>query len=70
MHSFMDTQRKIERGVVAGYKRIEESVVSGYKKMEDGIVSGYKKIERGFVNTFLADDTDRSDEPAPDARQE
>jgi len=28
----MDTQRKIEKNVVSGYKKIEDGVVSGYKR--------------------------------------
>ncbi|MEA4891359.1 MAG: hypothetical protein VB085_02190 [Peptococcaceae bacterium] len=44
MRKFTDTQKKIEKGVAAGYK-----------KLEDGVVSGYKKIEDKFVDTFLSD---------------
>lgn len=33
-------------------KKIEEGVVSGYKKIEDGVVGGYKKIENGAVEGF------------------
>lgn len=35
-----ETNQKIEKAVVDGYKNIETSVVSGYQKMEDGIVIG------------------------------
>lgn len=47
----MDTQREIEKNVVAGYKAIE-----------NGGVSGYKKIEGKFVDTFLSDNGDAGDE--------
>lgn len=58
MNKFMQTQKKIEKAVVSGYKTIENGVVSGYKKIEDNVVSGYKKIENKFVETFLNDDSD------------
>jgi len=58
MSKFMDTQKKIEKNVVAGYKAIENGVVSGYKKVEDTFVSGYKKIEDKFVTAFLSDSDD------------
>lgn len=54
-------QRKIEKGVVSGFKKIEKTVVSGYKKIENGTVSGYKKIEDKFVDTFWEEDPRKSD---------
>ena len=43
-------------------KKIEEGVVSGYKKIEDGVVSGYKKIEDKFVDKFLRKDGETTEE--------
>ena len=57
MSKLMETQRKIEKGVVSAYQSIEDAVVGGYKKIEDCAVSGYKKIENKFVEAFtLADE--------------
>ena len=56
MSKLMDTQKKIEKNVVAGYQAIEDGVVSGYKAIENGAVTGYKKIEDKFVKTFLTED--------------
>lgn len=42
--------------VMETQKKIEEGVVSGYKAIEDGVVAGYKKIENKFVETFLPED--------------
>ena len=53
MNKFVETNNKIEKTVVSGYKSIENGVVSGYKLIEIGVVSGYKTIERKFVKTFL-----------------
>lgn len=58
MNKVMQTQKKIEKGVVAGYKKIENGVVTGYQKIEDGVVSGYKKMEDKFVEAFLTPDED------------
>lgn len=55
MSKIMDTQKKIEKNVVAGYKAIEDGVVSGYNAVEKTFVSGYKKIEDKFVKTFMTD---------------
>lgn len=52
MSKFEEMNKKIEEGVVTGYKKIEEGVVEGYKKIEEGVVSGYKKIEEGAVEGF------------------
>lgn len=64
MGKIIDTQKKIEKGVVAGYTAIEHGVVSGYKAIENGVVSGYKKIEDKFVDTFF--DKDPRDNKKPD----
>jgi hypothetical protein len=53
MGKFMDTQRKIEKGVVFAYKTVENGVVSGYKAIENGVVGGYKIIENRFTDAFL-----------------
>jgi len=45
MNKFMETNKKIEKAVVTGYKAIE-----------DGVVEGYKKIENKFVESFLTPD--------------
>jgi hypothetical protein len=70
MSKLADTQKKIEKGVVGGYKAIEKSVVSGYKSIETGVVSGYKKIEDKFVETFLTGDETKPDDSTEDAKQE
>ncbi|MDR2448092.1 MAG: hypothetical protein LBD58_12535 [Treponema sp.] len=54
MGKLMDTQRKIEKGVVSAYKAIENSAVAGYKKIENGVVAEYMKIENGFTDAFLS----------------
>jgi hypothetical protein len=54
MGKLMETQRKIEKGVVSGYKAIENGVVSGYKAVEDGVVSGYKKMEKKLGDPLVA----------------
>lgn len=46
------TEKKMEKGVVNGYKKIEKGVVEGYKKVEDGVVGGYKKIEKGAIEGY------------------
>lgn len=65
MNKLIETQKKIEKGVVTGYKAIENGVVSGYKAIENGAVSGYKKIKDKFVEAFLSgngeDDADNPD---------
>ena len=60
MNKFVETNNKIEKTVVSGYKSIENGVVSGYKLIENGVVSGYKTIEKRFVKTFLT--------PAPEQK--
>lgn len=45
--------KKIEDGVVGGYKRIENGVVGGYKRMEESVVGGFAKISDQFVDSFL-----------------
>ena len=52
----MDTQKRIGKNVVAGYKAIEDGAGSGHKTIESGVVTGYKKIEDKFVKTFLTED--------------
>ena len=61
MNKFMETQKKIEKGVVSRYKKIEESVMSDYKQVEDSVVTGYKKIEDKFVEMFLLDKSSSSE---------
>lgn len=70
MNKLMETEKKIERGVVAGYTKIEDGVVSGYKKIEDGVVSGYKKVEQKFVDAFLTPDEPESGSGKEDADDE
>lgn len=65
MSKMMDIQRKIEKGVVEGYKKIEDGAVNGYKKIENGVVGGYKKIESKFVETFLSEGHEEKKEDAP-----
>jgi hypothetical protein len=62
MSKLTETQKKVEKGVVTGYKAIENGVVSGYKAIEDGVVSGYKAIENKFVETFLTPEPDSGTE--------
>lgn len=70
MSKLMDTQRKIEAGVVSGYQKIEDGVVSGYKKIEGCFVSGYKRIEDKFVGAFLTDSANQSTGTASSAKKE
>ena len=53
MSRLLTIEKKIERGVVSGYKTIENGVVTGYRAIENGVVNGYKKIEDRFVEAFL-----------------
>jgi len=62
MSKAASTEKKIEQGVVTGYKAIENGVVTGYKAIENGVVKGYKKIEDKFVKAFLTDETNETDE--------
>jgi hypothetical protein len=55
MSKLMDTQKKIEKNVVAGYQALDGGVVSGYKSIESGVVTGYKRIGDKLVKTFLTD---------------
>jgi hypothetical protein len=43
MNILLETERRIENGIVAGYKAIENGVVSGYKKIEDKFVATFLK---------------------------
>ena len=54
MAKIADTNEKIAKAVVKGYKAIEDAVVGGYKAVEGAFVGGYKRVEDGFVDTFLA----------------
>ena len=54
MRKLADTNEKIAKAVVKGYKTVEETVVGGYKSVEGAVVGGYRKIEDGFVDKFLA----------------
>ena len=45
---------KIQKGVVAGYKKIEDGVVTGYKKMETGVVEGFGKVVDKCVEVLFA----------------
>ena len=47
-----ETNKKIEKAVVDGYKAVENAFVIGYKAVEDGVVKGYKKIEKAFIDAF------------------
>ena len=51
MNKFMETNKKIEKAVVGGYKAVE-----------DAFVGGYKKIENKFVDAFLTPDEPTQDE--------
>lgn len=54
MAKIADTNEKIAKAVVKGYKAVEGAVVGGYKAVEGAFVGGYKRVEDGFVGTFLA----------------
>ena len=43
-------------------KKIEKKVVGGYKKIEETVVEGYKKIENKFVDKFLRNDDETIEE--------
>ena len=53
MSKLTEMNKKIEEGVVGGYKKIEEGVVSSYKKVESGAVEGFQKITDKFVDAHL-----------------
>ena len=53
MANLKETNNKIEKGVVNGYKKIEENVVGGYKKIEKGVVEGFGKMSDKFVDKHL-----------------
>lgn len=55
MSKLMKVEKKIEKGVVSGYKAVEKGVLCGYLAVEEGFVSGYKKIEDKFVDAFLSE---------------
>lgn len=56
MSKFAETNEKIAKGVVEGYKKIEDGVVSGYKKIEDGVVTGFNKVTDTMVDKFFTKD--------------
>ena len=59
---YMEANKKIRDGVVAGYNKLEKGVVEGYNKLESGVVSGYTKIEDKFVARYLARDGETVEE--------
>lgn len=57
--------KKIEDGVVNGYKIIENGVVTGYKKIETGVVEGFNKVTDKCVEVLFA----KEGESVEDARK-
>ncbi len=57
-----DTNDKIAKKVVEGYKAVENTVTDSYKKVENVFTGGYKKIEDKFVNKFLRKDGETTEE--------
>lgn len=49
----VNTNQKIAKVVVDGYKKIEETVVESYKNIEISVVSGYNQIVNKFVDQYL-----------------
>ena len=43
-------------------QKIEKAVVGGYKNIESGVVSGYQKIEDKFIDAFLAEEGETTEE--------
>lgn len=60
----VETNEKIAKGVVGGYKKIEKGVVGSYRKIEEGAVGGFNKIADKFVDNFLT----REGETVEDAK--
>lgn len=54
MSKFAETNEKIAKGVVKGYKKIEDSVVDGYKKVENAFVEGFEKVTDKCVEKLFA----------------
>lgn len=50
MNTFLKTQKDIEKGVVAGYKKIERSVVAGYKKIENRFTDAFLRPDHETTN--------------------
>ena len=51
-------------------EKIEKTVVGGYKKIENTVVGGYKKIEDKFVDTFLKKDGETIEEAKQRVKEE
>ncbi len=62
MSKFAETNEKIAKTVVEGYKKIEDGVVSGYKKIETGAVEGFKKVSDKAVELLFAKDGETVEE--------
>jgi len=54
MSKIQETNEKIAKGVVNGYKKIETGVVEGYKKIETGVVEGFNKVSDKCVEVLFA----------------
>lgn len=54
MSKIAETNEKIAKNVVDGYKKIENGVVDGYKKIENGIVEGFEKVTDKCVEVLFA----------------
>ena len=54
MSKIADTNEKIAKTVVEGYKKIETGVVDGYKKIENGVVEGFEKVSDKCVEALFA----------------
>ena len=62
MAKMADTNEKIAKAVVKGYKTVEHAVVGGYQAVEDAVTGGYQKIENSFVDTFLSREGETTEE--------
>ena len=54
MSKIAQTNEKIAKNVVEGYKKIETGVVEGYKKIETGVVNGFEKVSDQCIQTLFA----------------
>ncbi|HML69331.1 MAG TPA: hypothetical protein PKA81_13175 [Clostridia bacterium] len=65
MSKLMDTEKKIESGVVKAYKAVEQGVVSGYVAVEKGVITAAKKVENACVEALFT----QSDESVKEAKE-